>query len=154
MSVWPDLFGPKPGDYAGDVTPTEAWRILSENQNAVLVDVRTQAEWGFVGIPDLSIIGKNIILQEWQKFPTMERQVEFESQVMQQLEDVNLDKTSPVFFLCRSGVRSQGAAISLSAAGYESCYNVKDGFEGPKDHAGHRGSIAGWKASELPWQQQ
>lgn len=154
MSKTPGLLGPKPADYAGDVEPSEAWRVLSENEEAVLVDVRTEAEWGFVGIPDLSTIDKRVFLQEWQSFPTMERQENFEAGLIEHLEEANIDKSSAVFFLCRSGVRSQGAAISLTAAGYERCYNVKDGFEGPKDAAGHRGSVAGWKASKLAWQQQ
>ncbi len=154
MSIFPVLQGRKPEDYAGDVEPAEAWRILGERQDTVLVDVRTRAEWGFVGIPDLGEIGKNVFLQEWQSFPTMERNMDFEAGVIQHLEAADVAKTSPVFFLCRSGVRSQRAAVVLSANGYECCYNVKDGFEGPKNEAGHRGKIAGWKASNLPWQQQ
>lgn len=154
MSTPPALHGSKPEGYAGDVEPAETWRVLNDNREAVLVDVRTRAEWGFVGTPDLNTVGKSIILQEWQSFPTMERQASFEDNVVQQLEAAKVDKSAPVFFLCRSGVRSQGAAIALSAAGYECCYNVKDGFEGPKDEIGHRGGTAGWKASQLPWQQQ
>jgi len=154
MSIFPELHGQKPEDYAGDVEPAETWRILGERQDAVLVDVRTRAEWGFVGIPDLSRVGKKVFLQEWQSYPAMERNMDFETDVIQHLEAADVAKTSPVFFLCRSGVRSQAAAIVLSAAGYEHCYNVSDGFEGPKDEAGHRGNIAGWKASNLPWQQQ
>jgi len=154
MSISPVLYGTKPDGYAGDVEPAEAWRILSESPESALVDVRTQAEWGFVGIPDLSSIDKSIILQEWQSFPTMERQEGFATAAVQHLESVKAGKSSPVFFICRSGIRSQGAAIVITAAGYECCYNVKDGFEGPGDEAGHRGSIAGWKVSGLPWQQQ
>ena len=154
MSEIPAIYGPKPKDYAGDVEPTEAWRVLSENPNTVLVDVRTQAEWGFVGIPDLTVIDKKVVLQEWQSFPSMERCADFEKGVVEHLDAIKMEKSSPIFFLCRSGVRSQGAAMALAAAGYEHCYNVKDGFEGPKDAAGHRGGIAGWKASGLPWQQQ
>ena len=154
MSVSPVLYGPKPEGYAGDVEPAETWRILSESRDAILVDVRTQAEWGFVGIPDLNMIGKKVVLQEWQSFPSMERQGGFEVAVVQHLQEADIEKSSPVFFLCRSGARSKGAAIALSMAGYENCYNVKDGFEGPLDKAGHRGSLAGWKASGLPWQQQ
>jgi len=154
MSALPKLYGPRPEGYAGDVEPAEAWRILRESQDAVLVDVRTRAEWGFVGIPDLNTINKKVVLQEWQNFPSMERQADFETVVVQQLQGVEANKSAPVFFLCRSGARSMAAAIALSMAGYENCYNVKDGFEGPVDEAGHRGSQAGWKASDLPWQQQ
>ena len=154
MSTLPELYGPRPEGYAGDVEPAEAWRILRESQDAVLVDVRTRAEWGFVGIPDLNTINKKVFLQEWQNFPTMERQADFETAVVQHLQAVGANKSTPVFFLCRSGARSMAAAIALSMAGYENCYNVKDGFEGPLDETSHRGGIAGWKASDLPWQQQ
>ncbi len=154
MSTLPKLYGPRPQGYAGDVEPAETWRILSENRNAVLVDVRTRAEWGFVGIPDLKKINKKVVLQEWQNFPTMERQTDFEAAVVQHLQGAGADKSTPVFFLCRSGARSMAAAIALSMAGYENCYNVKDGFEGPLDAAEHRGGQAGWKASGLPWRQQ
>ncbi len=154
MSISPSLCGPEPAEYAGDVEPAETWRILCENQEAVLVDVRTKAEWGFVGIPNLSEAGKSIILQEWVSFPEMERHENFETGLIELMEGIHVKKSSPIFFLCRSGVRSQGSAIALSRTGYEYCYNVKDGFEGPKDDAGHRGGLAGWKASGLPWQQQ
>jgi len=154
MSLSPVLYGPKPQGYAGDVAVAEAWRVLGESREAVLVDVRTRAEWEFVGIPDLQTIGKSVVLQEWQSFPAMERQVDFEIEVTQHLKAAVAQKSSPIFFLCRSGGRSQAAAMTLSAAGYECCYNVKDGFEGPKDASGHRGGVAGWKASKLPWQQQ
>jgi len=30
--------------YAGDVTAATAWKILSENNDAILIDVRTRAE--------------------------------------------------------------------------------------------------------------
>ena len=154
MSTSPLLCGSRPAEYAGDVAPEEAWRILCEDQAAVLVDVRTKAEWGFVGIPDLSSIGKDAILQEWVTYPTMERHANFETGLIGLMDGLHVSKSSPIFFLCRSGGRSQGAAMALSMAGYECCYNIKDGFEGPKNDAGHRGSLAGWKASGLPWQQQ
>ncbi len=154
MSTLPQLNGPRPEGYAGDVEPAEAWRILHESQDAVLVDVRTRAEWGFVGIPDLNTINKKVLLQEWQNFPSMERLADFETAVVQHLQGGGANKSTPVFFLCRSGARSMAAAIALSMAGYENCYNVKDGFEGPLDETRHRGGIAGWKASNLPWQQQ
>ena len=49
--------------------------------------------------------------------------------------------------------RSLAAARLMGALGYERCFNVTDGFEGPPDGAGHRGTVAGWKASGLPWRQ-
>jgi len=69
------------------------------------------------------------------------------------LGDAIADKDTPLLFLCRSGVRSAAAARAMTAAGYSTCLNVSDGFEGPMDAQGKRGSQAGWKAAGLPWRQ-
>ena len=53
--------------YAGDITPLEAWKLLSDNPRAVLVDVRTDAEWRFVGVPDLASLGRDVVYIEWNK---------------------------------------------------------------------------------------
>ncbi|MGE0096622.1 MAG: rhodanese-like domain-containing protein, partial [Alphaproteobacteria bacterium] len=36
--------------------------MLARDPNSVLVDVRSQAEWSFVGVPDLSSLGKKVAL--------------------------------------------------------------------------------------------
>ena len=135
--------------YAGDVLPTTAWKILNENKNAVLIDVRTRAEWNYVGLPELLSLDKKPALLEWQVFPSMQVNPEF----VATLGDAITDKDTPLLFLCRSGVRSAAAARAMTAAGYSTCLNVKDGFEGPMDAHGKRGSEAGWKAAGLPWRQ-
>jgi rhodanese-related sulfurtransferase len=63
--------------YAGDVAPATAWKILSERKDAVLVDVRTRAEWNYVGLPDLEKLAKKPALLEWQVFPSMQPNPEF-----------------------------------------------------------------------------
>jgi len=55
--------------YAGDVTPEQAWTVLRDEPGAALVDVRTRAEWSYVGLPDLGEIGKDVVLVEWQTYP-------------------------------------------------------------------------------------
>jgi rhodanese-related sulfurtransferase len=135
--------------YAGDVMPATAWKILTENKDAVLIDVRTRAEWNFVGLPELAPIGKKPALLEWQVFPSMQPNTEFVST----LGSAITDKSTPLLFLCRSGVRSAAAAKAMTAAGYSTCLNVAEGFEGPLDAQGKRGSAAGWKATGLPWRQ-
>ncbi|WP_298818639.1 rhodanese-like domain-containing protein [uncultured Roseibium sp.] len=139
------------GGYAGNFSAKEAFQQLSEQQDAVLVDVRTQAEWAFVGIPDLRPIGKEPVLAEWQSFPSSGPNPDFASTVSNQLVKKGLDQSAPIYFLCRSGARSQAAAIALTQAGYTHCYNISDGFEGPLDADRHRGTQAGWKAAGLPW---
>lgn len=135
--------------YAGDVTPQTAWKILDEDKGAVLVDVRTRAEWSYVGLPDLSSAGKKPALLEWQVFPSMQPNPEF----VTALSGAVTDKDTPLLFLCRSGVRSAAAAKAMTAAGYSTCLNVVDGFEGPLDAQAKRGTAGGWKAAGLPWRQ-
>jgi rhodanese-related sulfurtransferase len=136
--------------YAGDVSPKDAWRLLSENKDAVLVDCRTTAEWSYVGVPDLSQLGKEPVLLQWQVYPTMQVNADFVATLGQN----GIGGERPVLFLCRSGVRSKAAAQALTQAGATRCYNISDGFEGPIDRSGHRGTVAGWKQSGLPWQQK
>ncbi len=135
--------------YAGDVSPREAWRLLEEDPGAVLVDVRTDAEWSYVGLPDLGGLGKRVVCVPWQVFPEMRLNPEFAAQLAAQ----GVEPAQTLLLLCRSGVRSRHAAIALTGAGYGRCYNVADGFEGPCDAERHRGGSAGWKASGLPWAQ-
>jgi rhodanese-related sulfurtransferase len=136
--------------YAGDVMPSEAWKILESDEDAALVDVRTLAEWTFVGVPDLSELGKQLVTIEWQTYPSMEVNANFTTQ----LAEAGVPKDAPVLFLCRSGQRSRAAAIAATQAGFETCYNVSEGFEGGMDDAHHRGSVGGWKVAGLPWAQR
>ena len=136
--------------YAGDVSPAEAWKILESEPSAALVDVRTTAEWAYVGLPDLRPLERNLHCIAWQVFPTMMVNDRFVDQVGE--SGIGPDQT--VLLICRSGVRSRHAAVALTEAGFRRCLNVADGFEGPCDASGHRGGEAGWKATGLPWFQQ
>jgi rhodanese-related sulfurtransferase len=135
--------------YAGDVAPATAWKMLSEYKGALLIDVRTRPEWNYVGLPDLSSLGKNPALIEWQVFPSMQPNPQF----VADLSGAVADRDAPLLFICRSGARSAAAAKAMTAAGYSSCFNVADGFEGPLDGHARRGTSAGWKAAGLPWRQ-
>lgn len=126
---------------------------LSQDKSAVLLDVRTRAEWAFVGLPDLSTAGKDVIRIEWQAFPDSEVNAQFAERVKAALGDTGADQDTELFFICRSGGRSRMAAETMAAEGYRRCHNVADGFEGPLDPDRHRGKIAGWKAAKLPWVQ-
>ncbi|MFD1702721.1 rhodanese-like domain-containing protein [Methylopila henanensis] len=141
------------GSYAGDVAPRDAWESLETDPAAALVDVRTSAEWSFVGVPDLSPAGKRVLLQEWQRFPSMQIDPGFAEAVAETLKSAGATEDTPVYFLCRSGARSQAAAAALAALGWTRAYNVVGGFEGPLDGERRRGSVAGWKADGLPWVQ-
>ena len=135
--------------YAGDISAAEAWQQLEADSRIQLVDVRTTAEWNFVGVPDLSPLGRRVICIEWQQFPGGGRNPDFMAQALQALAD----KDAPVLLLCRSGARSRAAACALTAAGFAQAFNIGDGFEGDVDGEGHRGTSNGWKAANLPWRQ-
>lgn len=136
-----------------DVEVTEVWRRLELEPGAVLIDVRTQAEWTFVGLPDLTSLGKNLVTVEWQGFPGGQVNPSFAKQLDAELSKTGVDRDAPLFFICRSGARSLRAAQVMATEGYRRCHNVAAGFEGSYDKSRHRGTLGGWKAAGLPWNQ-
>lgn len=140
--------------YKGDVTVQECWSSLEGETDAFLVDVRTLAEWNYVGFPVLPEGRHPPVFQEWQSFPSMKVDPNFTARLSDEIERAGGSRASKLFFLCRSGVRSQASAAAMTALGFGECYNILDGFEGPPDEEGHRGRKAGWKAEGLPWAQK
>ncbi|MCP3690015.1 MAG: rhodanese-like domain-containing protein [Gammaproteobacteria bacterium] len=138
------------GAYAGDITPLQSWDMLEVDANAILLDVRTDAEFAYVGFPDLERLGKKTIFVSWVLFPDSRLNADF----LGQINKLTTDKKTPLLFLCRSGVRSRYAAAEATRSGYHSCYNILEGFEGDKDSIGHRGKTGGWKVAGLPWLQE
>ena len=139
--------------YAGDVLAAGAYHLLSSDRASVLIDVRTQAEWGYVGVPDLSALGKTALFLEWQSFPAMQVDPGFAARLTGLLEAAGAGRDAPLLFLCRSGARSRQAAVAMTQAGWAQCLNISDGFEGPLDPWRHRNLVGGWKAGNLPWVQ-
>ena len=135
--------------YAGDISSPQAWDLLKQDPRAVLVDIRTEAEWDYVGMPDLAELNKKTIYASWQIYPDMLRNANFLTDVA--AAGVKPDAT--VLLICRSGIRSRAAAIAMTAAGYGRCYNVADGFEGRRDAEDHRSAKEGWIVAGLPWRQ-
>lgn len=134
--------------YAGDITPEQAWRLLDDDPNAVLVDVRTDAEWRFVGVPDLSPLSRDAVFIEWNRTDGTRNEG-----FVDDLKAAGITPGErPVVFLCRSGNRSISAAEAATEAGIGPSYNILDGFEGDLDEHKHRGRT-GWKAVGLPWKQ-
>lgn len=129
--------------YTGAVTPPEAYTLLQELPGARLVDVRTQAEWSWVGqVPGALTI-------EWNTWPAGQRNPQFAESLQQEVPD----KDTPLLFMCRSGARSHAAAELAKELGYNQVYNVLEGFEGDKNEAGQRNKVNGWRFHGLPWQQ-
>ena len=133
--------------YAGDVTPAEAYAAVTASGGPVLVDVRTRAEWTYVGVP-LVDGGRTPLLVEWQRYPDGSVNEAF----VDELRAAGVAEGTPVYFICRSGVRSVAAAEAATAAGLGPAYNVLEGFEGPHGADGHR-TVGGWKVAGLPWTQ-
>ena len=126
--------------YEGALTPQEAYELLQLAPGAKLVDVRTRAEWDWVGrIPGAIEI-------EWQSYPGGQPNHDFLAQLRRQV-----DPESLVMFICRSGVRSHNAASLATEAGYTENYNILEGFEGNVDANGQRGKVGGWRLAGLPW---
>jgi rhodanese-related sulfurtransferase len=128
--------------YAGALTPSEAYELMQRHAHAKLVDVRTRAEWDWVGrVP-------NAVEVEIMCYPGNRPNNAF----IEELEK-KVPKDALVMFLCRSGGRSHNAAGFATQAGYTDCYNVLEGFEGDRDASGQRNKVGGWRAAGLPWSQ-
>ena len=135
--------------YAGELSPQEAWSLLRDDAQARLVDVRTQAEWSYVGIPDLSSIGRETIFTQWLLAPAMSENLNF----FDELTTQGLTPDMAAIIMCRTVNRSPKAARAMTAKGFPRCYFLLEGFEGSLDDEKHRGLRDGWKVAGLPWTQ-
>ena len=124
-----------------NLNPQEAWDFLQTNTDAILVDVRTKIEHGFVGHH------MNAIHIAWKEAPAWQINPNFISDI----ERIVTNKDTPVLLLCRSGQRSLEAAKVLEDIGFTRLVNIIDGFEGPLDQNNHRGNLGGWRFNNLPW---
>ena len=145
------MSGRSPVGYAGDILAVDAYALLSTDKSSMLIDVRTQAEWAYVGTPDLTALDKTPLFLEWQTYPSMQVDGQFAARLETMLESTGVDRGASLLFLCRSGARSRAAAIAMTNAGWGPCFNVSDGFEGQLDRLSRRRSVNGWKTGGLPW---
>ncbi|GEL95954.1 rhodanese-like domain-containing protein [Cellulomonas composti] len=132
--------------YAGDLTPQQAWDLLTSDEGALLVDVRTLGEWQQIGVPDADALGGRAAFVEW--LSAAGPNPAFVEQLLG--AGVEPGDGRSIVFLCRSGVRSIAAAQAATAAGLGPAYNVLEGFEGGIGPDGQRGHD-GWRAAGLPW---
>jgi rhodanese-related sulfurtransferase len=144
--------GPQSAAAVPDISPARAWALLTENPGAALIDVRSRPEWNFVGLCDLSSLGRKPACIAWQHWT--ERGMARNESFAREFAALGIDRDAPVMFICRSGARSRAAAEAMAALGWRRCYNVAGGFEGDRDAARHRGVLGGWKAANLPWVQE
>lgn len=125
------------------LTPKEAYALLNSHPDALLIDVRSEIEYLFVGHP------KGAVHISWNDGPDWEINPRFVGEVKKLVG--NGDR--PILLICRSGARSAAAGEKLIDAGFKQIYNVKDGFEGDLDENHHRGTTNGWRFEGLPWEQ-
>jgi rhodanese-related sulfurtransferase len=133
-------------DKVKSLGPKEAYKLLQEHPNAVLIDVRSHMEYLFVGHPAGAIHIPWIDEPDWKLNPL------FLTQVRQTMLG-GASGAAPVVLICRSGVRSLEAGKALIEAGVKDIYNVAEGFEGQMDEKHHRSSLGGWRYHGLPWEQ-
>jgi rhodanese-related sulfurtransferase len=141
------------GSYSGDISSRDAWEGLTRSPDAALIDVRSKAEWVYVGVPVVSSVGKKTLLVEWDDFTTGTLVPDFVGRLKAALAENGIPDEAPLYFICRSGNRSRNAAIAATAAGHPNCFNIEFGFEGRLDAERHRNTPGSWKAEGLPWVQ-
>lgn len=130
----------KADGYAGDISVTLAAQWWQAGE-AVLVDVRTDAERTWVGfVPDAVAIA-------WKQWPGMAANADFDADLL-----AAVPKDKKVLMLCRSGVRSIAAARRATELGLQA-YNILEGFEGDPNELAQRGQRGGWRFNGLPWRQ-
>lgn len=132
--------------YVGDVSPAAAWALVQAGE-AVLVDVRTDAERAWVGfVPGAVAVA-------WKQWPGMALNPEFDAQILAAATGAGRHAPRPLVLLCRSGARSIDAARRATALGLVA-YNILEGFEGALHPTlQQRGHLGGWRRAGLPWQQ-
>ena len=134
-----------------EIHPPEAYQILQQQQDAVLIDVRSTMEYEYVGHPVGAI---HVPVKEP---PGWETRADFVQKVRDAIQALSPVKQSsedlPILMLCRSGKRSELGGEMLIKDGFKNVYNILEGFEGDRDENGHRNTINGWRFHGLPWEQ-
>ncbi|MEN8169430.1 MAG: rhodanese-like domain-containing protein [Pseudomonadota bacterium] len=133
------------------LSPKQAMALIEENPRAILVDVRSNMEFLFVGHPKGALHIPWIDEPDWDVNPNFVRQIR-ELMLGGIICDEG-DGCAPIILICRSGKRSVEAGQALLEAGLRDVYNVLDGFEGELDDNHQRSSLGGWRFDGLPWEQ-
>lgn len=133
------------------VTPAQAWQMLQEDPQALLVDIRSTMEYLFVGHPAGAVHVPWIDEPEWTVNP------HFEAEIRKLLLGGAVcspdTHCTPVILICRSGKRSLEAGKALTRSGLHNVFHVDEGFEGELDEHHHRSTLGGWRFRGLPWEQ-
>ena len=134
--------------YKRNLLPKMAVEKLQNNPQALFVDVRSKAEFKYVGYPENSILIPWIDDPAWEPNPE-----EFSDSVMQELDGRENLLNTEIILICRSGFRSNEALKCLENKGFTQVSHVASGFEGDLDENDHRGNLNGWRHDGMPWSQ-
>ena len=134
--------------YKRNLLPKMAVERLQSNSQALFVDVRSKAEYKYVGFPENSILIPWIDDPDWQPNPEM-----FSDLVIQELDGRENLLNTEIILICRSGFRSNEALKCLENKGFIQVSHVASGFEGDLDENDHRGNLNGWRHDGMPWSQ-
>ena len=139
-------------DSVKTLSPRQAAELLEQDARALLIDVRSHMEFLFIGHPRGAVNIPWIDEPDWVVNPNFVREVR--QLLLGGLVHDGSDRHSvPVILICRSGKRSLEAGALLASEGFDTVYNVSDGFEGELDDSHHRSSLGGWRFEGLPWEQ-
>ena len=134
--------------YKRNLLPKMAVEKLQNNPQALFVDVRSKAEYKYVGYPENSILIPWIDDPDWEPNPEV-----FSDSVMQELDGRENLINTEIILICRSGYRSNDALKCLENKGFTQVSHVASGFEGDLDENDHRGNLNGWRHDGMPWSQ-
>jgi len=134
--------------YKRNLLPKMAVERLQNNPQALFVDVRSKAEYKYVGYPENSILIPWIDDPDWEPNPEV-----FSDLVMQELDGRENLLNTEIILICRSGFRSNEALKCLENKGFTQVSHVASGFEGDLDENDHRGNLNGWRHDGMPWSQ-
>ncbi len=160
-----------------NITPLEAYDMLMKDKNhTFLIDVRTRAEYQFLGHPPraynipLLFLTTNFQIKGEEyggKIAKKTRYALVPNKDFVKVVESKFKKTDNILLICRSGHRSRRAAELLVKAGFKHVYNIVGGFEGNKfklkdkklnkllkkysPYYAHRGKMDGWKYYGLPY---
>jgi len=134
--------------YKRNLLPKMAVERLQNNPQALFVDVRSKAEFKYVGFPENSILIPWIDDPDWEPNPGV-----FSDLVMQELDGRENLLNTEIILICRSGFRSNEALKCLENKGFTQVSHVASGFEGDLDENDHRGNLNGWRHDGMPWSQ-
>ncbi len=137
------------------LTSSEAYKFKKQNPKVLFLDVRTQAEVNFLGMPDIADANipikplSSVLTSDGKKYQRWDN-LEFVDAVTDMIKRKGLEADPVLFIMCRNGKGSAIATNRLAAAGFTKVYSIIDGYEGDFDKNGKR-TINGWKNAGLPW---